>query len=158
MNDGHINQMYRIAGPSVFRFAAPVQDRVALWHWEQQDTGRNHSFGYRHGWRVEYWFKPNYEGYPEQPESSRMAFFGRWRTARHLHRKRATHAARPRQVGRDLPESAFYMVGSIEEAVARGGKEEAKAAAKPQDKPQDKPTSPRTPAPPRRPRVSATCG
>jgi hypothetical protein len=75
MNDGHINQMYRIAGPSVFRFAAPVQDRVALWHWEQQDTGRNHSFGYRHGWRVDYWFKPNYEGFPEQPESSRMAFF-----------------------------------------------------------------------------------
>jgi F-type H+-transporting ATPase subunit beta len=36
-----------------------------------------------------------------------------------------------------LPESAFYMVGSIEEAVARGGKEEAKAAAKPQDKPKD---------------------
>ncbi|HZN40357.1 MAG TPA: hypothetical protein VFD82_16240 [Planctomycetota bacterium] len=74
-NDGLINQKYRIAGPSAFRFAAPVQDRVALWHWEPQVDGRKHSFGYHHGWRVDYWFKPDYEGYPEQPESSRMAFF-----------------------------------------------------------------------------------
>jgi hypothetical protein len=75
MNDGLINQNYRIAGASAFRFAAPVQDRVALWHWEPHVDGRSHSFGYHHGWRVDYWFKPNYEGYPEQPESSRMAFF-----------------------------------------------------------------------------------
>ena len=38
-----------------------------------------------------------------------------------------------------LPESAFYMVGSIEEAVARGAKEEGKAVATSKDKPQPKP-------------------
>jgi F-type H+-transporting ATPase subunit beta len=36
-----------------------------------------------------------------------------------------------------LPESAFYMVGSIEEAVARGQKEEGKAVATSKDKPKD---------------------
>ncbi|HEX6812338.1 MAG TPA: hypothetical protein VF384_11990 [Planctomycetota bacterium] len=74
-NDDHIGQRYKLAGPSGFRFAPPVQDRVPVWHWEPHVEGKKHSFGHHHGWRVDYWFKPNYDGYPEQPESARMAFF-----------------------------------------------------------------------------------
>ena len=75
-NDRVIEERYELASPSTFRFAEPVEGRVAVWHWEPHVEGKSHSFGYHHGWCVDYWFTPDYEGYPEQPESYRMAFFG----------------------------------------------------------------------------------
>ena len=69
-------ERYELEAPSTYRFSAPVPGRVARWHWEPQDDGRRHSPGYRHGWCVEFHVRPRYEGYPEQPESRRMAFFG----------------------------------------------------------------------------------
>jgi hypothetical protein len=68
---------YHLESPSTYRFAAPVQDRVASWLFEpQQIEGRTtHEFGYVYGWLVEFWVTPNYAGYPPQPESHRMAFF-----------------------------------------------------------------------------------
>lgn len=66
---------YELEGPSTFRFADPAPGRVARWHWEPQEDGRSHSLGYRHGWCVEFWVRPDYRGFPEQPESHRMAFF-----------------------------------------------------------------------------------
>jgi hypothetical protein len=73
--DDVANSKYRLASGSTFRFAPPVQGRVATWHWHPQVDGRSHAFGYHHGWCVDYWFTPDYEGYPEQPEAQRMAFF-----------------------------------------------------------------------------------
>src|SRR5262245_35900851 len=74
MNDQVISEHYELEAPSQFRFAVPEEGRVASWHWEPHVDGRPHALGYRHGWCVEYWFTPDYEGYPEQPESYRMAF------------------------------------------------------------------------------------
>lgn len=61
--------------PTGFRFGAPATDRVARWHFGPE-TARTHDLGYYHGWRVDYWYTPEYEGYPEQPERHEMAFFG----------------------------------------------------------------------------------
>jgi hypothetical protein len=47
---------------------------VAGWHFDPPEQER-HAFRYVHGWCVEFWVKPRYVGYPEQPESHRMAFF-----------------------------------------------------------------------------------
>jgi hypothetical protein len=58
-----------------FHFAAPEKDRVAKWHFAPETTG-THEFGYVHGWRVDYWYTPEYVGYPAQPERHEMAFFG----------------------------------------------------------------------------------
>jgi hypothetical protein len=60
---------------TAFRFAPPKEDRVARWHFEPQSS-EPHKLGYFHGWRVDYWYTPEYEGYPEQPERHEMAFFG----------------------------------------------------------------------------------
>ena len=76
MLDGIFNGRYRLEQASDYRFAEPVQDRVASWHWERVPEGHSHALGYRHGWRVDFWVTPHYAGYPEQPESQRMAFFG----------------------------------------------------------------------------------
>lgn len=74
--DAVFDARYRLAAASDYRFGTPVPDRVARWLWEpRSDDGRAHSLGYRHGWRVDYWVRPHYAGYPEQPESARMAFF-----------------------------------------------------------------------------------
>ena len=74
--DAVFDARYRLEQASEFRFGTPVPDRVARWLWEPQtDDARAHSLGYRHGWRVDYWVRPHYVGYPEQPESARMAFF-----------------------------------------------------------------------------------
>jgi hypothetical protein len=75
LQDEIFGKRYRLAEPSSYRFAAPARGRVARWHWEPQGEGRTHSFGYRHGWCVEFWVRPRYSEYPEQPESRRMAFF-----------------------------------------------------------------------------------
>ena len=48
---------------------------MAQWHWEPQEDGRTHAFGYRHGWCVDVWVTPRYVGYPEQPTAHKMAFF-----------------------------------------------------------------------------------
>ncbi len=77
--DRVVGEQYELASPSRFRFAEPVRDRVASWHWEEKEDGKTHAFGYRHGWRVDFWWTPDYEDYPEQPESCRMAFFGEGR-------------------------------------------------------------------------------
>jgi hypothetical protein len=58
-----------------FRFAAPAKDRVAKWHFAPETSGTR-ELGYFHGWRVDYWYTPEYVGYPEQPERHEMAFFG----------------------------------------------------------------------------------
>ena len=74
--DAVFDARYRLEQASDFRFGTPVPDRVARWLWEpRSDDGRAHSLGYRHGWRVDYHVRPHYAGYPEQPESARMAFF-----------------------------------------------------------------------------------
>lgn len=75
LQDEVLGARYELEEPSSYRFAAPAPGRVARWHWEPQGDGRVHSFGYRHGWCVEFWVRPRYRGYPEQPESHRMAFF-----------------------------------------------------------------------------------
>jgi hypothetical protein len=74
--DRVLDGMYRLESPSEYRFAAPVQDKVARWHFEPQVDGQTHDFGYLYGWRVDFWVTPHYAGYPPQPESHRMAFFG----------------------------------------------------------------------------------
>lgn len=73
--DRAFDKMNRIGQPSDYRFAAPVQDRVARWHFDQVPEGQPHQFGYVYGWRVDFWVTPHYAGYPPQPESHRMAFF-----------------------------------------------------------------------------------
>jgi hypothetical protein len=73
--DRVLDGMYRLEGPSAYRFAEPVRDRVARWLFDPQIAGRAHEFGYRYGWRVDFWVTPRYVGYPPQPESQRMAFF-----------------------------------------------------------------------------------
>jgi hypothetical protein len=73
--DRRLGSNYRLAEPSAYRFTAPVKDRVAYWLFEPEVPGRNHSFGNVYGWRVDFQVKPHYVGYPEQPESPRMAFF-----------------------------------------------------------------------------------
>ena len=75
--DGVFDARYRLEHPSDYRFAAPVQDRVAYWLFEPEaPPGRSQTFGYLYGWCVEFWVTPHYRGYPAQPESHRMAFFG----------------------------------------------------------------------------------
>ena len=74
--DRRLNEQYRLEAPSDYRFAQPVPDDVAYWLFEPEVPGRNHSFGNVHGWRVDFWVTPHYVGYPPQPESPRMAFFG----------------------------------------------------------------------------------
>jgi hypothetical protein len=73
--EGLLNEKHRLAGPSTFRFEAPVKGRVARWHFEPEFEGQPQSLGYVHGWCVEFHVTPNYVGYPEQPESHRMAFY-----------------------------------------------------------------------------------
>src|SRR5580765_722584 len=78
--DGVLDQRYRLEEPSAYRFAAPAQDRVARWLFDEQPQGRAQPFGprqsiYVYGWCVEFWVKPSYVGYPSQPESHKMAFF-----------------------------------------------------------------------------------
>jgi hypothetical protein len=60
---------------TAFRFAPPERDRVARWQFAPETSGP-HELGYFHGWRVDYWYTPEYVGYPEQPERHEMAFFG----------------------------------------------------------------------------------
>jgi hypothetical protein len=76
MLDGILDGRHRLEQASDYRFAEPVKDRVASWHWQRVAEGEAYAFGYRHGWRVDFWVTPHYAGYPEQPESQRMAFFG----------------------------------------------------------------------------------
>jgi hypothetical protein len=73
--DRVLDDRYRLDGAPSYRFAAAVPGRVARWHFEPQDDGRTHSFGYCHGWCVAFHVRPRYVGYPEQPETARMAFF-----------------------------------------------------------------------------------
>ena len=73
--DRVLDEHYRLEAPSAYRFAAPAPDRVARWLFDPEVEGRHHEFGYRYGWRVEFWVTPSYAGYPTQPESHRMAFF-----------------------------------------------------------------------------------
>jgi hypothetical protein len=75
MLDGIFDQRYRLEQASDYRFAEPVRDRVASWHWERVPEGQSHALGYRYGWRVDFRVTPHYAGYPPQPESPRMAFF-----------------------------------------------------------------------------------
>ncbi len=63
------------ASATAFRFGKPEKDRVARWHFEPQ-TRATHELGYFHGWRVDYWYTPEYVGFDEQPERHEMAFFG----------------------------------------------------------------------------------
>src|SRR5262249_23201693 len=72
LQDQLFARSYRLDGPPAYRFAEPVQDRVARWHFEPEGQ---QPLGYCHGWCVEYWVTPGYAGYPKQPESHRMAFF-----------------------------------------------------------------------------------
>jgi hypothetical protein len=74
--DRVLGERYELDGLPSYRFAAPVQDRVARWHFEFEVPGKAHSFGDVRGWRVDFWVTPRYVGYPPQPESRRMAFFG----------------------------------------------------------------------------------
>jgi hypothetical protein len=74
-SEGLLSQKHRLAGPSAYRFDAPVQGRVARWHFDPEVEGQPQQVGYVHGWCVEFHVTPNYVGYPEQPESHRMAFF-----------------------------------------------------------------------------------
>jgi len=74
--DRVLGERYELDGLPSYRFAAPVQDRVARWHFEPEVPGKAHSFGDVRGWRVDFWVTPRYVGYPPQPESRRMAFFG----------------------------------------------------------------------------------
>ena len=73
--EGLLNEKHRLAGPSTYRFEAPVKGRVARWHFDPQVEGQPQEFGYVHGWCVEFHVTPSYVGYPEQPESHRMAFW-----------------------------------------------------------------------------------
>ena len=73
--DRVLDEPYRLDGAPDYRFAPPVPDRIARWHFEPQVEGRSHSFGYHHGWRVDFRVTPRYVGCPPQPESTRMAFF-----------------------------------------------------------------------------------
>ena len=59
-----------------FRFAEPVQDEVPKWHFDPQLQGQTSEFGNIAGWRVDYWYTPEFEGFPPQPERHEMAFFG----------------------------------------------------------------------------------
>lgn len=74
--DGILGARYRLEQASDYRFAEPVQGRVAAWHWDRLPEGQPHAFGYRHGWCVEFWVTPHYAGYPPQPELAQMAFYG----------------------------------------------------------------------------------
>ncbi len=74
--DDLLGAKYELENPSAYRFSKPSRDRVARWLFEPHEDGEPHEFGYRYGWRVDFWVKPDYVGYPEQPESRRMAFFG----------------------------------------------------------------------------------
>ena len=62
--------------PTELRFEAPVLDKVARWHFDVEIPGQPYEFGQVHGWKVEYWYTPEYDGYPEQPQHHEMAFFG----------------------------------------------------------------------------------
>jgi hypothetical protein len=58
-----------------FRFATPAQDAVARWHFDREIEGQAYEFGSVNGWKVEFWYTPEYDGYPPQPEHHQMAFF-----------------------------------------------------------------------------------
>ena len=73
--DGLLDAKYHLEAPSRYRFEAPTPGRVARWHFDPQVEGRPGEFGYVHGWCVEFRVTPSYVGYPEQPESQRMAFW-----------------------------------------------------------------------------------
>ena len=73
--DRLLGERYELDGAPSYRFAAPVADRVARWHFEPHLDGEPHAFGYVHGFRVDLWVTPSYVGYPPQPEKPRMAFF-----------------------------------------------------------------------------------
>jgi hypothetical protein len=70
-----LGEKYRLDGAPACRFAEPVPDKVARWHFDPQVPGQPNAFGYAYGWRVDFWVTPRYVGYPQQPESPRMAFF-----------------------------------------------------------------------------------
>jgi hypothetical protein len=59
-----------------FRFAAPVNDAIARRHFDREIEGQAYEFGSVNGWKVEFWYTPEYDGYPPQPEHHQMAFFG----------------------------------------------------------------------------------
>jgi hypothetical protein len=59
-----------------FRFAQPKKDQVARWLFDPEEDARPHAFGYFTGWRIDFWYTPEYESYPEQPERHDMALYG----------------------------------------------------------------------------------
>jgi len=73
--DRVLDERHRLDGPSTYRFAAPVRDRVARWLFDAESQGQPQALGYVYGWSVEFWVTPRYLGYPVQPQSRRMAFF-----------------------------------------------------------------------------------
>jgi hypothetical protein len=62
--------------PTALRFDAPVLDKVARWHFDVEIPGQAYEFGSVNGWKVEFWYTPEYDGYPPQPEHHQMAFYG----------------------------------------------------------------------------------
>lgn len=73
--EGLLTRTHRLAGPSTFRFEAPVKGRVARWHFEPPVEEQPQEPGFVHGWCVEFHVTPNFVGCPEQPEAKRMAFY-----------------------------------------------------------------------------------
>ena len=73
--DRVLGERYELDGAPAYRFAAPAKGRVARWLFEPHEDGKSHSFGYVHGWCVDFQVTPSYVGYPPQPEAARMAFF-----------------------------------------------------------------------------------
>ena len=59
-----------------FRFAEPVLDNIPRWHFDPEIEGQPYQFGIISGWRVDFYFTPQYVGFPQQPERHEMAFFG----------------------------------------------------------------------------------
>jgi hypothetical protein len=62
--------------PTALRFDPPALDHVARWHFDVELPGQSYEFGSVNGWKVEFWYTPEYDGYPPQPEHHQMAFFG----------------------------------------------------------------------------------
>jgi hypothetical protein len=62
--------------PTGLRFEKPVKDKLARWHFDVELPGQPYEFGWVNGWKVEFWYTPEYDGYPPQPEHHQMAFYG----------------------------------------------------------------------------------
>lgn len=73
---GLLQQAQPHGSPTGFRFAQAKRDQVARWLFDPEEDTRPHAFGYFTGWRIDFWYTPEYEGYPEQPERHDMAFYG----------------------------------------------------------------------------------